>query len=60
MGTRKEVAEKLESLGARALADVRNECNLLIVGEAPGNKLAKAQKKGIKIVDATWVEDQLK
>jgi len=59
IGTRKEVEAKLTALGAEALSDVRSNCNLVIVGEAPGSKLAKAQKKGIKIVDTSWVRSAL-
>ena len=42
IGTRKEVEKKLEALGAIALSDVRSTCNLVIVGDKPGSKLAKA------------------
>ena len=59
IGTRKEVEKKLEALGAIALSDVRSTCNLVIVGDKPGSKLAKAQKKGIKIVDETWLRKVL-
>lgn len=59
MGSRTEVEEKLVALGAEALSDVRSNCNLVIVGDAPGSKLAKAQKKGIKIVDDAWVRKTL-
>ena len=58
-GTRKEVAARLEELGAVSLGNITSECNLLIVGEDPGSKLAKAQKKGIRIVDNAWVNEQL-
>jgi DNA ligase (NAD+) len=59
MGTRKVVAAQLEALGAEELSAVSSACNLLIVGENPGSKLAKAQAKGIKIVDENWVKEQL-
>jgi len=59
MGTRKEVGVKLEALGAEIVDDVRSNCNLVIVGDKPGSKLAKAQKKGIKIVDDAWVRKTL-
>ena len=58
-GTRKVVEAQLTELGATALSDVKSDCNLLIVGEDPGSKLAKAQKKGIKIVDNAWVNETL-
>ena len=59
MGTRKEVGVKLEALGAEIVDDVKSNCNLVIVGDKPGSKLAKAQKKGIKIVDDAWVRKTL-
>lgn len=59
MGTRKEVGVKLEALGAEIVDDVRSSCNLVIVGDQPGSKLEKAQKKGIKIVDDAWVRKTL-
>ena len=59
IGTRKVVAEQLTALGAEELSAVSSSCNLLIVGENPGSKLAKAQAKGIKIVDESWVKEQL-
>jgi DNA ligase (NAD+) len=58
-GTRKEVGVKLEALGAQIVDDVKKECNLLIVGEAPGSKLEKAQKKNVKIVHLDWLEKVL-
>ncbi|VVC05159.1 DNA ligase [uncultured archaeon] len=59
IGTRKEVEAKLNALGATALSSVTNACNLLIVGEDPGSKLEKAEKKGIKIVGEDWVREVL-
>jgi DNA ligase (NAD+) len=59
MGTRKEVGIKLEALGAQIVDDVKSDCNLVIVGDKPGSKLAKAQKKGVKIVDDAWVRKAL-
>ena len=56
-GTRKEVGEMLAKLGATIVDDVKKECNLVLVGEAPGSKLEKAQKKGIKIVYSDWLKE---
>ena len=52
MGTRDEVAAKLEALGAREQSSVGKDTTYLIIGEAPGaSKLTKAQKYGTKLVD---------
>lgn len=59
LGTRKVIGAKLIALGAEELSDVKSNCNLLIVGENPGSKLAKAEKKGVKIVHEDWVKTQL-
>lgn len=58
-GTRKVVAAELVNLGAEELSAVSSACNLLIVGENPGSKLAKAQAKNIKIVGEDWVNEML-
>ncbi len=52
MGTRDEVAAKLEALGAKEQASVTKDTTYLIVGESPGaSKLAKAEKLGTKVLD---------
>jgi DNA ligase (NAD+) len=58
-GTRKEISAKLVAIGAEELSAVSSSCNLLIVGEDAGSKLEKAKKKGIKIVDESWVNEVL-
>jgi DNA ligase (NAD+) len=58
-GTRKEVEAMLTALGATAVSDIKKECNLLIVGEKPGSKLANAQKKNVKIVHEDWLTEVL-
>ncbi len=59
LGTRKVIAAQLEALGAEELSAVSSTCNLLIVGENPGGKLAKAKAKNIKIVGEDWVKEHL-
>jgi DNA ligase (NAD+) len=48
--TRDEAFEKIRALGGIISDSVTEKTNLLIVGESPGSKLAKAQKLGIKIL----------
>jgi len=52
MGTRDEVAAKLEALGAKEQKTVSKDTTYLIVGEDPGaSKLAKAEKLGTETLD---------
>jgi len=53
--SRTELAERLESLGATVTGSVSKKTDLVIVGEKPGSKLAKASSLGIE----TWDEAQL-
>jgi DNA ligase (NAD+) len=52
LGTRDEVAARLEALGAKEQKSVSKDTTYLIVGEEPGgSKLAKADKLGTKKLD---------
>jgi len=59
LGTRTQITEKLVAQGAVSVSSVNKSCNLLIVGDAAGSKLEKAQKLGIKIVDEDWLKDKI-
>ncbi len=52
---RDELAQKLESLGAKVTASVSKRTSLVIAGENPGSKLDKANELGIE----TWDEARL-
>lgn len=52
---RKELADKLEALGAKVTSSVSKSTDLLIAGEQPGSKLDKAADMGIE----TWDEKKL-
>ncbi len=48
---REEIKEALERLGAHASTSVSRKTDILIVGENPGSKLAKARELGVEIWD---------
>lgn len=48
--TRADVFSMIESCGGTPSTDVNKKTNILVVGEAAGGKLAKAEKLGIKII----------
>jgi len=52
---RKQLADKLEALGAKVTSSVSKSTDLLIAGEQPGSKLDKAADMGIE----TWDEKKL-
>lgn len=49
--TRNAIKDKLQNLGAKVAGSISKKTNMLIVGEAPGSKLTKAQDLGIEIID---------
>lgn len=53
--TRDQAAQKLQALGAKVSSSISKKTHVLVVGEAAGSKLAKAQKLGVEV----WDEQQL-
>lgn len=53
--TRGQAEQAIQSLGGKIASNVSKSLSHLIVGEAPGSKLAKAQKLGIPIEDEAWL-----
>ena len=53
---RKELGERLESLGATITGSVSRKTDLVIAGEKAGSKLAKAIELGVE----TWDESRLR
>lgn len=52
---RATLTERLESLGARVTSSVSGQTDVVIAGESPGSKLAKARQLGIEV----WDEQRL-
>jgi len=52
---RKELTEQLEALGAKVAGSVSKNTDIVIAGESPGTKLARARQLGIE----TWDEGRL-
>jgi len=54
---RSEAEARIEALGGKASSDVTKKTSYVVVGTAPGSKLAKAEKLGIKILsEAEFLE----
>jgi len=49
--SREEAKQKVRALGGEALENVSQKTNYLVVGEAPGEKLEKAKKLKVKIIN---------
>ena len=57
--TRGQAETALEALGGKIVASVSKGLDHLIVGAAPGSKLAKAEKLGVPIRDEAWLTQLL-
>ncbi len=57
--TRGQAEEAIASLGGKLAASVSKSLSHLVVGAAPGSKLAKAEKLGVPIHDEQWLVEQL-
>lgn len=53
--TRGQAESALQALGGKIASNVSKSLDHLIVGAAPGSKLAKAEKLGVPIHDETWL-----
>jgi DNA ligase (NAD+) len=53
--TRGQAEAALEALGGKIASNVSKSLDHLIVGAAPGSKLAKAEKLGVSIHDEAWL-----
>jgi DNA ligase (NAD+) len=57
--TRGQAEEAIRALGGKIATAVSKSLSHLVVGAAPGSKLAKAEKLGVQIRDEGWLVEQL-
>ncbi|HEX2350615.1 MAG TPA: helix-hairpin-helix domain-containing protein, partial [Ktedonobacterales bacterium] len=57
--TRGQAEEAIRALGGKIASAVSKSLDHLVVGAAPGSKLAKAEKLGVPIHDEDWLVEQL-
>ena len=57
--SREEAHRAVEARGGKATENVSSKTSFLVAGEKPGNKLARAEKLGVKVVDAATFEKML-
>jgi DNA ligase (NAD+) len=57
--TRGQAEAALVALGGKIASSVSKSLDHLVVGEAPGSKLAKAEKLGVPIHDEAWLVELL-
>ncbi len=55
--TRKEIEEKIKTLGGKVLSSVSSKTDFLVAGESPGSKLEKAKGLGTTILDKMGFEE---
>ncbi len=58
--TRKEIEEKIKTLGGKVSSSVSSKTDFLVAGESPGSKLKKAKELGTAILDKTEFEELTK
>ena len=58
--SRKEITQKLISMGAIVSSSISKKTDYLFCGEGPGSKLEKAKQFKIKILNTIEVEKKLK
>jgi DNA ligase (NAD+) len=57
--SREEAHRAVEARGGKATDSVSSKTSFLVAGEKPGGKLARAEKLGVKVVDAAAFEKML-
>jgi len=57
--TRGQAEQAIQALGGKIASGVTKSLSHLIVGAAPGSKLAKAEKLGVPVHDEAWLVERL-
>lgn len=57
--TRGQAEEAITALGGKIASSVSKSLSHLVVGTAPGSKLAKAEKLGVSVHDEQWLVERL-
>jgi len=57
---RDEVAARIAEAGGKVASSVSGKTDYLVVGEAPGSKLEKAKKLGVRIIDEKGLQELLR
>lgn len=57
--SRKEIKEKLETLGAKVSGSVSKKTDYVVAGKEAGSKLTKAQELGVKVISEDEFEEMI-
>jgi DNA ligase (NAD+) len=57
--TREEATERIAAAGGRVTASVSKKTDYVVAGEAPGSKLAKAERLGVSVIDEARLRELL-
>lgn len=57
--SRKEIKEKLETLGAKVAGSVSKKTDYVVYGKEAGSKLTKAQDLGVKTISEDEFEEMI-
>ena len=57
--SRKEIKEKLESLGAKVAGSVSKKTDFVVYGAEAGSKLTKAEELGVKTISEEEFENMI-